>query len=790
MADQHGGQKVNGRSRPADWGDGIARDDARRDEGPGHGTAGVWPRTAAFLGAGAALLALGIGVQPQFRAREVKPETERVLFPELTDVQKAAALEIVKYDEGLATLQPFKVVQAGGVWVLPSHQNYPADARDHLAAAATELIDLESLDVVSTSAADHETYGVIEPDPDKIKPGMTGVGELVEIRDAGGAKVARLVVGKEDKRPSSAATGGKKLRFVRRAGQDPVYRVEIDTSKFTTKFDDWIEKDLLKISPWDVRRLVLDDYSLGAVESGGRLQVVQDRKDKIEVAYDDKGAKWSLVRLDAYGGGAEPKPESLAENEELAAQPLNDLRNALGDLKIVDVVRKPAGLSADLKAEEKFTADEEAVRSMRQRGFLPLKSGEILSTDGETIVGMKDGVEYVLRFGAGTSVGAGARPEGEDEEEEVADATGRYLLVMARFNESLLPQPQLDPLPDAPEETPKAPEAGAEGAAGEGGAADLLKAADEAEAKAQAALEERRRVERENRRRQDEYDDRVKGAQRRVRELNARFADWYYIVPAKEYAKIHLDRAAVVGPKSADAAAVDARRAWREAGFTLAACDRRLALARDLLRHAHLAGADPAAAALLRESILERMTAAGQMARLRALSPEQFAFSVLTASGSIESFRTSAEAKVEKEPPEALKIAPPAALAVVRALVVEMQTVHQAAGLLSTVAGLFGDPLASEFQSSANQALWLGNSAEVAGWLRPGGANLASRLAALPDDGLLAFEAYLALFSRYPDVEEKAVVAAALAAKADDRPTAIAELLGAMLSSNEFRFNH
>jgi len=80
----------------------------------------------------------------------------------------------------------------------------------------------------------------------------------------------------------------------------------------------------------------------------------------------------------------------------------------------------------------------------------------------------------------------------------------------------------------------------------EAGAAAALKKADEDEAKAQAAIENRRRVERENRRKQDEYDDRVKAAQRRVRELNGRFADWYYVVPNKEYAKIHLGRSDAV----------------------------------------------------------------------------------------------------------------------------------------------------------------------------------------------------------------------------------------------------
>ena len=547
MADDHKARNHHDRSDvhpPLPAGGAGARVRRRVEEDAGGVSRGIWGRTSLFLLGGLGMLLLGWLAQPRYQSREVKPEAERILFPELTDVQKAASLEVVKYDEELATLQPFKVVQAGGVWVLPSHQNYPADARDHLAAAATELVDLESLDVVSSSAADHETYGVIEPDPEKIKPGMVGVGELIEIRDAGGNKLARLVVGKEDKRPGTSAAGGKKLRFVRKAGQDPVYRVEIDTSKFTTRFDDWIEKDLLKLSPWDVRRAVLDDYSLGAVESGGRIRVEQNRKDRIEVAYDDKDQRWTLARLEAFGGGPEAKLETLGEAEELASPRLNDLRNALGDLKIVDVVRKPAGLSAELKAEEKFTADEEAVRSMQQRGFLPLKSGDILSTDGETIVGMKDGVEYVLRFGAGTSVGNGS---GEDVAAD--DATGRYLLVMARFNESLLEKPVLE---EVPGDAPATEGAAAEG--GEQGAADQLKAADEAEAKAQAALEARRAVERDNRRRQDDYDAKVKAAQRRVRDLNARFADWYYIVPTKEYAKIHLNRAAVVQPKGTDAA--------------------------------------------------------------------------------------------------------------------------------------------------------------------------------------------------------------------------------------------
>ncbi len=576
-----------------------------------HGSQGglspVMRTTATYLLAGFGLLLLGAAVQPRFKAARVQSEAERILFPELSDASKAAGLRIVRYDDELATLREFKVVQApNGVWVLPSHDNYPADAKDQLAGAATELVDLQSIEVVSQSPGDHEGFGVIEPDPEKLKPGMTGVGELVEISDASGGKLARLIVGKEVKKTGDAAVGGRPQRYVRKAGQDPVYVVELALDKFPTDFGKWIEKDLLKLSPWDVRRVVLDDYALAAVEVGGELRVEQQRKNRIELGYDDKDAKWSLVKLEVFDPNqpsAKPKEEKLGENEELASTKLNSLRDALGDLKIIDVARKPAGLSADLKAEKSFMGDEAARRSLQQRGFLPRLNGDIQSSNGETIIGMKNGVEYVLRFGATTSVATdGKEDKKEDGEKKEADPKedggetgGRYVLVMARFNESLLEKPKLEAVPEAPaekaaepaKEEPEKKDTGrvdgrspfrlvalraddadakssggsADGAKKEPSTADTLKAADEAEAKMQAAIEERRRVERENRRKQDEYEEKMKAAKKKVRELNNRFADWYYVVSDKEYAKIHLGRADIVKAKEkADAVKDDGPR--------------------------------------------------------------------------------------------------------------------------------------------------------------------------------------------------------------------------------------
>jgi hypothetical protein len=123
-------------------------------------------------------------------------------------------------------------------------------------------------------------------------------------------------------------------------------------------------------------------------------------------------------------------------------------------------------------------------------------------------------------------------------------------------------------------------------------------------------------------------------------------------------------------------------------------------------------------------------------------------------------------------------------------VLVELGVVQHQAGLLSTVVGLYGDPLAGEFQASVNQALWLGNAADVGVWLSPSAGSLVGRLVALADDGAVADEATLAILSRPAEPEERGDLVRFLADRGGDRPAAIAELVWALVASVEFRFNH
>jgi len=237
-----------------------------------------------------------------------------------------------------------------------------------------------------------------------------------------------------------------------------------------------------------------------------------------------------------------------------------------------------------------------------------------------------------------------------------------------------------------------------------------------------------------------------------------------------------------------DAAA--ARRAAVEAAHELRRLDERLRLARDLAAQPGLRASDPAAAARQWESIVERWTDAGQVAPLRALSAEQLTLSVQQATGGLAARQASAAAAIDKEPPEQLAQAGDEQRSALRDRHVEMRMVKDVSGLLRSAAGLFGDPLSEGFQASVNQALYFGNAPDIQGQLVPSGSNLVATLDALREPDAVADEAYVAVLSRPPGDAERADVAAFLAERTADRSQALAELVWALVSSAEFRFNH
>jgi len=506
----------------------------------------------------AAVIAVGVWwTKPRLEVEAVNDPKGELVFPDFKDPLAATSLEVIKYDEPTGDVSTFKVAQVKGVWSIPSHENYPADAKEHLAAAAADLVDLKIVSLASDSPVDHELYGVLDPTDSALRPGTPGVGMKIVMAGKDGAPLVSLIVGKADRDHPG-------LRYVRRTGQDAVLLVPLSTDKLAADFDAWIEKDLLKLNAFDIREIFIQDYTVDEVQ--GALE----QRSRITLAYEE-GAEtpWKMVLDEAFTRDGW-KPVPLGPNEELNVERLNQMRNALDDLKIVDVARKPEGLSADLAASKAFTDNAEARNSLAQRGFYVAKVSEsqfgLYSNQGETRCLMQDGVEYVLRFGNLAGSGTpGAKLDDEGNEDD--GGVNRYLFVMAEFNPSPIEKPKLQPLPDLPEvsnETTKPAEAksenvkaqeekpegakpenttGPEGNKAEGPKPEKPKTAEELKA-------QREQIERDNKRKQEEYEERIAAGKKRVEELNARFANWYYIISESTYKKIHLGRKDVVQPKA------------------------------------------------------------------------------------------------------------------------------------------------------------------------------------------------------------------------------------------------
>lgn len=409
-------------------------------------------KTAVYAAAAVLLGGLALATQPRPPTPEAFADRGETFFPAFTDPNTATSLEVIDYDPATGAARPFKVQFAGGRWTIPSHHDHPADGKDRLARTAAAVITLRKDDVRSDNTADHAACGVIDP-LDESSTAVEGRGQHVTLKGADGATLADLVVG-------AAVPGREGYRFVRLPGQKRVYACKME-DVVSTRFQDWIEKDLLQLARTDIGRVEIDDYSID--ERTGMV----DRRDNLVLTKE--GETWSANRM---GSG-----------QEVDRARMNDMLGALDELEIVGVRPKPEGLSRTLAKTEGAMISYEDMLSLRSRGYYFARDGNLLSNEGEVRVRSSQGVIYTLRFGevvygTGEAVSAGvdSLPTGGEGPGE-----NRYLFITTA----------VDP-------------------ANPGG--DAAKISDA---------------------------------------LNARFADWYYVIPSSAFDKLRVSRKDLIQKKPA-----------------------------------------------------------------------------------------------------------------------------------------------------------------------------------------------------------------------------------------------
>lgn len=363
--------------------------------------------------------------------------TGQPVFAKFEDPNEATSFQIVKYDDSLGQLDRFEVAKdkTSNMWKLPSYEDYPADAAEQVRDATTPLISMPILSVASLDRGDHALYGVVNPDDDKLSVGESGVGKLVRVKGEANQVLAELVIGK-------AVDGAEGQHYVRVPTEDATYIVELNTEPFTTDFKKWINQQLLEVRSFDISTVGLRDYAILPTQNGYGMS----RNFDADLTFDSAKNAWSLDRFITYDQGKASETE-LTADEKLQDKPLNDLRNAVQDLEIVSVRRKPKGLAADLKADKSLMENKESLQSLVSQGFIPqegVNGTEIFATGGETLVGTAAGVKYLLRFGEAVTDLSGVT----EAEDDTSSGLRRYLLVSAVLDESKFPVPDLEPLPE------------------------------------------------------------------------------------------------------------------------------------------------------------------------------------------------------------------------------------------------------------------------------------------------------------------------------------------------------
>lgn len=480
-------------------------------------------------------------------------EVGQLFYPDFKDADAAKSMEVTSYNPDTASVRPFAIVQdKTGLWRIPYAHNYPADGKDRLAKTAASMIGIKREGFAGRRENEHADFGVLDP-KSEVATDLKGIGNRITLKDGDGKVLADYIIGKEVK-------GRAGMHYIRRPDEKATYIAKIDI-QVSTKFADWIESDLLKIDGTRLNMIAIDTTTVDPTQRA----VVDGELNRL--SRKSSSDPWKLEGIDE-------------EKEEPNQEEIRKLVSALDELKIVGVRRKPTKLMQGLRDGEGLQLDQMTVLDLDTKGFFLVRGSKgggyrLIPKDGNVIAATDQGVAYDLKFGeifSGTEeqveVGFAAKEDGKEQEEgkdgdkkedakkdeEKKDESksqqkSRYLFVTVHFDaESLGPKPTEPVKPEQPSEAPAAEDADAPA-----DAAAPTNTAPDPKQVYEAALAKYEQDQKKYESDLKAYDEKVKAGEKLVKELNARFADWYYVVSGTSFENLRQGRKTLVKDKTAQA---------------------------------------------------------------------------------------------------------------------------------------------------------------------------------------------------------------------------------------------
>ncbi|MFM1802262.1 MAG: hypothetical protein RJA81_1614, partial [Planctomycetota bacterium] len=195
-----------------------------------------------------------------------------------------------------------------------------------------------------------------------------------------------------------------------------------------------------------------------------------------------------------------------------------------------------------------------------------------------------------------------------------------------------------------------------------------------------------------------------------------------------------------------------------------------------------------------RENLIRTATERFHLASLKPLGPESFAWSIMKTTGVYDNYWRTEEAALEKAKPATEDQKKNPAWQIERSYEIEAAVYGKLKGYPNHFITLYGTGAGqpqSDFFATADQALYVANGGAVASWCMPSSGNPADSMLKAENPKQAAEALYLGVLGRLPDEEETASVAQILTtANEKNRQTIARDLVWALITSPEYRFNH
>ena len=154
-------------------------------------------RTLVFLGVAVVCVGVGFATRSMYTPADLDAFSDvgSEFYPDFSDPGSATGLRVASFNEDSGKTDVFSVDVKDGVWRIPSHHEYPADAKDQLAKTAASMVGVDRQALIERTKSAHKRYNLLDPLDEKVT-GTEGRGDRITLYK-GDDLLVDFIVGKQ-----------------------------------------------------------------------------------------------------------------------------------------------------------------------------------------------------------------------------------------------------------------------------------------------------------------------------------------------------------------------------------------------------------------------------------------------------------------------------------------------------------------------------------------------------------------------------------------------------------------